>query len=143
MATIIIALGSGLIFSLGLVISGMTNPNKVIGFLDVFGKWDYSLAFVMAGAILVTAIFFKLSLKSKPFCADKHSLPEKVEIDKRLLLGSALFGLGWGWTGFCPGPALLNLSTNNSSVFLFVVSMLVGIIIFQKLEKNINSKDLK
>lgn len=121
-----IAIISGSLFAIGLVISGMTNPDKVIGFLDILGNWDYSLAFVMVGAISVSFVAFKVFKSKKPFCAPESFLPTKTEIDKKLLIGSAMFGIGWGIAGFCPGPAIVNLVTFDTKAIIFVVSMLVG-----------------
>jgi uncharacterized membrane protein YedE/YeeE len=135
MLELIIALISGIIFALGLVISGMTNPTKVIGFLDIFGNWDYSLAFVMVGAIGVTFVSFKILSQRKPFCAPDHFLPTKTEVDKKVLIGSALFGIGWGISGICPGPGIVNLVTNESAAFLFVGSLIMGMFIFKMTEK--------
>ncbi|MDC1173925.1 YeeE/YedE family protein [Bacteriovoracaceae bacterium] len=122
----IISLISGIIFAIGLVISGMVNPEKVIGFLDIFREWDYSLAFVMGGAIGVNLLFYKLVLSKKPLFADAHSLPLNKSIDKKLIIGSALFGIGWGLAGICPGPGIVNLVTLKTGAFWFVGSMLVG-----------------
>jgi uncharacterized membrane protein YedE/YeeE len=104
----------GMLFSMGLSISGMVNPDKVLGWLDFFGAWDPSLIFVMGGAVTVNILFFKLILKRKhPLLENKFSVPTKTVVDNRLLVGSALFGIGWGLGGVCPGPGLSNL-------FLFV-----------------------
>lgn len=132
----LIGLVAGLVFGIGLVISGMTNPSKVIGFLDIFGDWDYSLAFVMGGAVLVNLILFKLILKRKPVLEDSHSLPTKFEIDKRLISGSALFGIGWGLVGICPGPGIVNLVTLNFNAVIFIISMVVGMAIFKGVIKS-------
>jgi uncharacterized protein len=122
---------SGIGFAIGLVISGMTNPDKVIGFLNVFGKWDYSLVFVMVGAISITFLLFKVLIKRKPIVGNEHFLPTKKEIDKKLLIGSSLFGIGWGIVGICPGPGIVNLVTLDISVILFLVSLLGGMILFK------------
>tara|TARA_Y100000590_G_scaffold281237_1_gene316016 strand:- start:48562 stop:48978 length:417 start_codon:yes stop_codon:yes gene_type:complete len=127
---------SGIIFALGLVISGMTNPDKVIGFLDITGNWDYSLMFVMIGAISVTFVMFKVLTKKKPYCGEEHFLPTKKEVDKKIIIGSALFGIGWGMTGVCPGPGFVNLATNESAAFLFIISLLVGMILFKFTESH-------
>ncbi len=117
----------GLLFSFGLIVSGMINPVKVIGFLDVSGEWDASLAFVMIGAVLVTSIGYQLLFKKqKPLFASGFSRTVKVKLDTRLFLGSAMFGVGWGLVGLCPGPAFAALSASPSSVFLFVVAMFAG-----------------
>ncbi|MFD0916828.1 DUF6691 family protein [Pseudahrensia aquimaris] len=125
------ALIAGLIFGLGLGLSGMTNPAKVQNFLDLFGTWDPSLAFVMGGAIAVTApgYFLLKKLAGQPLFAEKFQFPTRKDIDAPLLGGAATFGIGWGLGGFCPGPALAALPlslTNTTSVLVFVVSMLVG-----------------
>lgn len=118
---------AGLIFGLGLVVSGMANPAKVLNFLDVAGTWDPSLAFVMGGAVAVTALGFRLVLAwPKPLLASRFQLPNRRDIDLRLLVGPAIFGLGWGLSGLCPGPALTSLSLGNSAVLVFVPAMLVG-----------------
>ncbi len=129
---------AGIIFAVGLSISGMVNPMKVQGFLDLLGlhgKWDISLMFVMGGAVGINFFTFKFLTKRKPFCSPEHFLPEKKEIDRNLLIGSAMFGVGWGIMGICPGPALVNLVTGHSNAILFVVSMLVGMVIFKFTEK--------
>ena len=127
-----ISLISGVIFGIGLVISGMTNPEKVLGFLNItrgLNNWDPSLIFVMGGAILAFAPFFLL-LKNKEVSAlgAKIELPEKQNIDKKLLIGSALFGVGWGLVGLCPGPAIAALATFDPIVIVFLVSMAAGVL---------------
>lgn len=124
---------SGLIFSMGLVIAGMTNPDKVIGFLNIFREWDYALAFVMAGAVLFNLVTFKFIKRSQsPLFADKFEWPTKKDIDKRLVTGSIMFGIGWGIGGVCPGPAVANLVLFDPKIVVFVVSMLVGMFLFKK-----------
>ena len=113
------AFGAGLLFGVGLWLSGMANPDKVLGFLDVAGNWDPSLLLVMGGAVAVTAIAFRPLLKIKP-------LSFRKEIDAPLVLGAAIFGIGWGIGGYCPGPALTALSTFNAEVFVFVAAMIAG-----------------
>jgi uncharacterized membrane protein YedE/YeeE len=135
MMQLILALLSGVIFAFGLVLSGMTNPSIVIGFLDVFGNWDYSLVFVMVGAIAFNFIAFKVLVKKKPLCAPAHLLPTNTKVDKKLMIGSALFGIGWGIAGICPGPGIVNLVTNDSSAFLFVGSLIGGMVLFKFTEK--------
>lgn len=135
MMQIFFALLSGVIFAFGLVLSGMTNPSKVIGFLDVFGNWDYSLVFVMIGAIAFNFVAFKVLIKKKPFCAPAHLLPTNTKVDKKLMIGSALFGIGWGIAGICPGPGIVNLVTNDSSAFLFVGSLIGGMVLYKMSEK--------
>ena len=131
----LVALISGLLFSFGLVISGMTNPDKVIGFLDLFGNFDYSLAFVMIGAIATHSLIFKLIKGKKPLFAEKQHLPENSSVDKKLISGAVLFGIGWGLAGFCPGPALVNLVTLDQKAVVFVLSMLGGMFLFKMIEK--------
>ena len=122
-----IAFAVGVIFSLGLCISEMIDPMRVIGFLDVAGAWDATLLLVMGGAVTVTGIGFPLVLKRlKPICADSFNLPVNTRIDPRLIAGSALFGIGWGLAGFCPGPAIAALSTLSLPVLSFVVAMIAG-----------------
>jgi uncharacterized membrane protein YedE/YeeE len=126
---------AGLIFGIGLIVSGMANPAKVLGFLDIFGRWDPSLALVMAGAIAVGAIGFalagrrKLSLLGVPM-----ALPTARQIDKRLMLGSVVFGIGWGLAGFCPGPALVALGAARMEALVFVASMVAGMLAFSRIE---------
>lgn len=118
---------SGLLFSLGLIVSGMINPAKVIGFLDLFGQWDPSLAFVMAGAVAVTSVGFRFILKQPhPRFASTFSIPTRTDIDTPLLVGPALFGLGWGLVGLCPGPALAALTAAPKSTWVFFASMIAG-----------------
>jgi uncharacterized membrane protein YedE/YeeE len=118
---------AGIVFALGLGISGMTRPIKVIGFLDFFGNWDPSLACVMVGAIAVYFIAnrWRGHMRS-PLLAMKFSVPTRTDLDARLILGAAIFGVGWGISGFCPGPALTSLATGASSVVIFVVAMAAG-----------------
>lgn len=121
------AFAVGIIFALGLAVSEMINPARVIGFLDVAGRWDPTLLLVMTGALAVTVPLFPVILRrSKPFLAARYSLPTQTRIDRRLILGAAIFGAGWGLAGFCPGPALAALASGSPSVILFVLAMLVG-----------------
>lgn len=118
---------SGLVFGLGLIISGMANPAKVLNFLDVAGTWDPSLAFVMGGAVVVATLGFRWVLGwRKPLFAPRFQVPTRRDIDLRLLVGPAIFGLGWGLAGLCPGPALASLGLANPSVLVFVPAMLAG-----------------
>lgn len=129
MRTLFISLLSGVIFGVGLAISGMTQPTKVIGFLDILGDWDPSLAFVMMGALAVNiAGLFAIRALKKPVLSPTFELPNKQRIDLRLVGGAALFGVGWGVGGFCPGPALTAVSTALPGVLVFNVAMLVGIL---------------
>jgi uncharacterized membrane protein YedE/YeeE len=126
---IIIALVSGILFGLGLAISGMINPAKVLNFFDVFGSFDPSLALVMAGALPVTFIGYWLTLRRHaPIFADRFHLPTAKDVDGRLILGSALFGLGWGLSGFCPGPAIASLVTLSPEPAIFIIAMFVGML---------------
>jgi uncharacterized protein len=119
---------SGVVFALGLGISGMTRPIKVIGFLDFFGNWDASLAFVMLGAIGVYFVAYRLSRTMRsPILAATFSIPARTGVDARLLGGAALFGAGWGLAGFCPGPAITSLASGSAPVVAFVASMAAGI----------------
>ncbi|CAG9201241.1 GENE II AND X PROTEINS [Burkholderia gladioli] len=127
---------AGLIFATGLIISGMANPAKVLGFLDIAGNWDPSLAFVMGGAIAVGSIGFAMArrLERSLFNAP-ISLPSATRIDRRLLAGSTVFGMGWGLAGFCPGPALVSAGGGQLEAMLFVVAMLVGMKLFALAER--------
>lgn len=121
------ALLSGALFGAGLVISGMTDPVRVIGFLDVFGNFDPRLMFVLGGAVLVTGITFRFVARmSKPFAAPRFEISRMSTVDASLIVGSAIFGVGWGVAGFCPGPALATLSTGNNQAVWFVLAMLLG-----------------
>jgi len=129
------ALGAGFLFGIGLWLSGMANPKKVLGFLDVAGDWDASLMFVMGGAVAVTAIAFRFVLKrKKPFFSETFHLPLKKSIDLPLVAGSALFGIGWGIAGYCPGPALTALSTLSAESMVFVAAMIGGGILHRLFE---------
>ncbi|ATH07165.1 YeeE/YedE family protein [Halobacteriovorax marinus] len=130
----VVALLSGFLFAIGLVISGMTNPKKVIGFLDIFGSWDYSLAFVMIGAIAINVLTFNFVKRKKPLFSLDFILPLKKSVDSRLIIGASLFGIGWGLVGICPGPGIVNLMALNSSAALFVVSMVAGMYLFKKFD---------
>lgn len=130
------ALLAGLIFGTGLIVSGMANPAKVLGFLDVAGKWDPSLAFVMAGAIAIGGIGFAIARRLRHSLLDAPMLlPTVTRIDRRLLAGSAMFGAGWGLAGFCPGPALVSAGGGEFKAMLFVIAMLVGMKIFSLAEQ--------
>lgn len=122
----------GLIFGLGLILSGMTDPSKVIGFLDLAGNWDPSLAFVMGGAVLVGLIAFPFAEKrTKAWLGDVMRLPTASNIDRRLVLGSMTFGAGWGLAGYCPGPALASIAQGGEKPLIFVAAMLVGMAVFE------------
>ena len=127
---------AGLVFGLGLIVSGMANPAKVIGFLDLAGRWDPSLALVMAGAIAVGAIAFAIARTRTASLLDAPmKLPSEHRIDRRLLAGALVFGVGWGIAGFCPGPALVAIGMGSTKAVVFVVAMLAGMGIFQIAEK--------
>lgn len=127
----IIAYLAGLLMGIGLCISQMVNPVKVIGFLDVFGDWDASLAFVMIGGLVVSAIGFQLKNKmAKPIVCNSFDVSTNKTIDKPLILGSILFGVGWGLAGYCPAPALTGMVFGHAKTYIFVLSMIVGMIIF-------------
>jgi uncharacterized membrane protein YedE/YeeE len=118
----------GLIFAVGLGVAGMTQPGKVIGFLDVAGRWDPSLMFVMGGAVLLGLVSFSWVLQRRaPVFEERFILPEKTGVDPFLLTGAALFGLGWGLSGYCPGPALVSIVTGHVSVIVFVIAMMAGL----------------
>jgi len=121
----------GLIFGSGLMISGMTQPAKVLGFLDVFGHWDPTLAFVMAGALAISSLGYALARRQiRPVIAAQHFWPKKTDINRPLVIGSLLFGIGWGLVGLCPGPALENLASLSPRVFVFVIAMIAGMSVF-------------
>ncbi|TAG48840.1 MAG: YeeE/YedE family protein [Betaproteobacteria bacterium] len=136
MARIVVFL-AGVVFAAGLVIGGMTDPKKVQAFLDIggiaSGRWDPSLAFVMGGALMVAAIAFALLPKrKKPWFATGFDLPTVRRIDKALLAGAALFGVGWGLAGYCPGPAVASLTTGGMDIALFLPAMLVGMVLTKR-----------
>ncbi|KZY28846.1 hypothetical protein A3754_06115 [Alcanivorax sp. HI0083] len=132
----ITAFAAGLIFGLGLLLAGMANPAKVLAFLDITGNWDPSLALVMGGAIAVSAIGFYLTRqRSAPLFGDSFQVPTNRKLDKRLVLGALGFGVGWGLAGFCPGPALVALGTGSLKAVVFVAAMLIGMMIFEMLER--------
>src|SRR6266487_2512089 len=127
---IIAPLICGLIFGAGLLISGMVQPTKVLGFLDIFGAWDPSLAVVMAAALAVSIPGFRLANgRSRPLLATRSFWPTRSDIDRRLIIGAALFGIGWGLVGLCPGPAIESLATLSPGVFVFVAAMAAGILL--------------
>jgi uncharacterized membrane protein YedE/YeeE len=125
----------GLLFGFGLILSGMTDPGKVIGFLDLFGQWDPSLAFVMGGAIAVGFFAFSMAKRrTQNFLGGAMRLPTSQDIDKRLVIGSLVFGAGWGLAGFCPGPALVSLGAGQDKAVVFVIAMVLGMLAFEWLE---------
>ena len=127
----LIALLLGALFGLGLAISGMLNPGKVLAFLDLAGEWDPSLALVMAGAILVAAPAYRLAKRrSTPVLASETMLPTTTRVDPALVVGALLFGIGWGLVGLCPGPALASLGTQPSQTVLFTAALVLGSLVF-------------
>jgi uncharacterized membrane protein YedE/YeeE len=127
---------AGLVFGLGLILSGMANPAKVLGFLDLAGRWDPSLAFVMAGAIAVGAVAFAVARRrTLSFLGAEMKLPSARHIDRRLVLGSLAFGIGWGIAGFCPGPALVALGMGQAKAVVFVAAMIGGMGLFELRER--------
>jgi hypothetical protein len=121
------ALGAGFLFGIGLWVSGMANPTKVLGFLDVAGDWDASLMLVMGGAVAVTAIAFRFILRrKKPFLEESFHVPQRSHIDFPLVAGSAIFGIGWGIAGYCPGPAVTALTTLSNESIVFVAALIAG-----------------
>jgi len=125
----IVAFVCGLVFGAGLIISQMSNPAKVIGFLDVTGKWDPSLALVMAGAVAVFGVLYRLALRQgTPLLAPQFTLPEKDSVDAPLMVGALVFGVGWGLGGFCPGPAIVSAAFGDARVWVFVAGISAGMI---------------
>lgn len=132
----LVALWVGVLFGLGLVISGMTQPLKVIAFLDIFGDWDPSLAFVMIGAIAVHFLAYRIKKhRTSPFLSTQFLVPENKSIDKSLLVGSAIFGIGWGLGGYCPGPAITSLASLKTEALYFVLAMAFGMLVQDYLSK--------
>ncbi len=128
MLSIFVSLIVGCIFGLGLAFGGMLDPSKVVGFLDIFGAWDPSLAFVMMGGIMVNATGYLILIREKkPIFTEKFHLPDNIFIDRRLIVGSAIFGVGWGLAGLCPGPVVGSLFLNPNSIVPFLLIMLVGL----------------
>ncbi|ODM32520.1 hypothetical protein A6779_09720 [Marinobacter adhaerens] len=131
------SLFAGLVFGLGLIVSGMANPEKVLGFLDIAGAWDPSLAFVMGGAIMVGVVAFAVARKrTLSFLGFHMKLPTSNHIDKRLILGGLMFGIGWGIAGFCPGPGLVALGAGEIKAAVFVAAMVAGMGIFEVIERS-------
>ena len=132
----IAAFFAGLLFGLGLIVSGMANPAKVLGFLDLAGRWDPSLALVMAGAIGVGLVGFALAgRRAESVLGAPMNLPAARHVDRRLALGSAVFGIGWGLAGFCPGPGVVAMGMGEVKAAVFVLAMLVGMAVFEWLER--------
>ena len=121
---------SGFLFGMGLTVSGMTDPQRVRGFLDLFGNWDPTLAFVMGGAVLVMAVAWRIQARmTKPLFGEKFALPDRTDVDPRLIAGAALFGIGWGIAGLCPGPAVASLVLSPVHAIPFVAAMLAGMLL--------------
>ena len=130
----------GLLFGLGLMLSGMTDPGKVIGFLDLFGAWDPSLALVMGGAILVGFFAFTIAKKrTTTFLGGVLRFPTNMDIDKKLVVGSLMFGSGWGLAGFCPGPAMVSMADGQPKALVFVLAMLVGMLGFELMDRFVHA----
>lgn len=137
-------LAAGALFAAGLVVSGMTQTNKVIGFLNFggivsperFGAWDASLAFVMGGALMVTLVAFAITptVGRKPWVSDKFEIPTRKDIDFKLVAGAAMFGVGWGLAGYCPGPAMASVISGGIDALVFVAALLVGLLIAKRLK---------
>lgn len=137
----IVELCTGLLFGLGLIISGMSNPTKVQGFLDIAGLWDPSLMFVMGGAIGVAVLpFYWISQHRRTLLGSSISLPNNLLIDRRLIIGNALFGIGWGIAGICPGPAVVSLGSGIPEAALFIITMLIGMKTTQWFTKKMASR---
>lgn len=133
---IVTAFATGLLFGLGLILSGMTDPTKVTGFLDIAGTWNPSLIFVMGGAILVAMVAFRIAgTRTHALLGGAMHLPTARQIDKRLILGGVIFGIGWGLAGYCPGPALASLATGGSKPLIFVLAMLAGMATYEILSR--------
>ena len=137
MARILAALLSGVLFGLGLAISGMTDPAVVLGFLDLFGDFNPALMFVLGGAVGTTMLAFRLVLRRPaPLLEDRFQLPTRKDIDARLVIGAGLFGIGWGLAGYCPGPALVGLGVLSPEAFWFVPAMLVGMLLHKVVSRS-------
>jgi uncharacterized membrane protein YedE/YeeE len=132
------AFAVGFVFAIGLGISGMTQPQKVVGFLDLFGNWDPSLIFVMVGAIAVHFVTYKIIRKRKsPLLASVWHVPTKKQITPALIIGSFIFGVGWGIGGYCPGPAIASAASFDSRVFIFLASMVAGMYLFKVIDSKL------
>ena len=134
---ILMALFCGVIFGLGLALSGMTDVSRVIGFLDLLGNWDPTLAFVMGGGIFISLPFFQIALAKfkAPLLETEFSLPNSTNIDMRLVGGAALFGIGWGLVGLCPGPAIASIAYLNADIFSFIAAMMMGMFAMKFIEE--------
>ena len=135
----IIGLLAGLLFGIGLLISGMTDPVKVQGFLDVFGAWDISLALVMGGGLAVAIVGVQLAKRQQTsWIGTSIDMPSKTVINKKLLIGAMLFGIGWGLVGICPGPGIVLLGTGQYQAYVFIPAMIIGMLVYQWLEPRLN-----
>lgn len=133
-SNLLVIITSGILFGLGLSVSEMVNPARVLGFLNILGPWDPTLIFVMAGALTVAVPGFQYArLMHKPFLAVSFSMPGKKDLDKKLILGAVIFGVGWGLAGICPGPSLVALNSLDMKIVWFVLAMLAGIVVHDKL----------
>ncbi|MGE3296660.1 MAG: DUF6691 family protein [Porticoccaceae bacterium] len=138
MGKLIASLASGIVFGIGMAVSGMTNTQRVQDFLDFFGAWDPTLAFVMGGGLLVTTLGYRFVLRHPaPLFAGSFSLPTKTDIDKSLLIGATIFGVGWGLVGYCPGPALAGLTYGYAPTLAFIPAMIVGLMLARKIAPRI------
>lgn len=134
MPQVFAALLAGILFGVGLTVSQMINPEKVLSFLDFFGAWDPSLALVMLGAVGVSAAVFRLALKQpRPVLASAFQVPSRSDVDSRLIAGGVIFGLGWGLVGWCPGPAIASLALVQVESFIFVAAMIAGMLLYRLL----------
>lgn len=131
----LIALICGLVFGAGLTVAQMVDPHKVLNFLDVFGQWDASLAFVMGGGLFIYILGYQLLIKKmkKPILSHAFELPTNKQVDKKLIIGAGIFGIGWGVAGVCPGPAIANLSFGNEKILVFILIMFIGMFAAKKL----------
>ncbi|MDG2175592.1 MAG: YeeE/YedE family protein [Gammaproteobacteria bacterium] len=133
---LLIIISSGILFGLGLSLSEMVNPSRVLGFLNVLGTWDPTLLFVMAGALSVTIPGFQYAkLIKKPFLAINFSMPAKSDLDRDLIVGAVIFGIGWGLAGICPGPALVALNVFEINIVVFILAMFGGMFVYNRLQK--------
>lgn len=143
MPAIVAAFACGLLFGLGLIVSQMVNPAKVLGFLDIFGDWDPSLAFVMGSAVAVSAAGYAVARRrGMPVLAPRLDLPSRHDLNPRLIGGAALFGIGWGLVGLCPGPALVALTFGPWQVFIFVAAMVAGMVLFRLVAERTGGADV-
>lgn len=141
---ILMSFAAGLVFGLGLILSGMTNPAKVLGFLDLAGHWDPSLAFVMGGAILVASVAFHVAGgRPRALLGDVMRMPTATQIDRRLVLGGLTFGAGWGLAGYCPGPALVSAAQGGVKPLMFFAAMIAGMLVYELMDRLAASRPSK